>query len=304
MRLTCVGIIASLLIASVQLVAQEEVEVSYVTGEQVKVWIADGVDFTVVDVRDENDGSLGVIPDSLVLPLQRGEAGMAEMLALLVDEIVKVTDRDDKIVLICGSGFISSRTFKPLKEAGYTDVHVFSNGVYGTRSDYASNEFKPGWMASELPFEPGDRLPSDYHSDEGVTFIDAETIRKWDNEGTTYLMVDVRTPGEIEQNGRPVGSVNVPMHVRDEENNWILNPDLVSEIERLAGGKDARILTICTLSMRAGHVATMLTKEGFSDVQAFKYGIQGRVSGYGILEGWRAHNLPYEYPEEISTDQD
>jgi rhodanese-related sulfurtransferase len=110
-----------------------------------------------------------------------------------------------------------------------------------------------------------------------------------------FTIIDVRTPSEIDEYGRPVNSHLVPLNVPAEDGEaWIVNPEFETTIAELAGGKEKKILTICTLSMRAARAAHLLQEAGFTDVHVFRHGIQGRISGYEITKGWRAEGLPYE----------
>lgn len=66
------------------------------------------------------------------------------------------------------------------------------------------------------------------------------------------VLIDVRTPGEY-ASGHIPGSINLP-------------PERLSRISEFAPDKDTRIFMYCLSGARSAHAATMLVKQGYTDV--------------------------------------
>lgn len=280
-------------------IAQDQAEIPLVTKDDIAAWKDSGKSLVILDIRDSDENSIGTIPGSIRIPYFIAGQGISET---FVDDVKQVFKPESQTILVCGSGRVSMRAYGMLEKSGLdvSNVAVFKHGLYGDRATRDSNEYLSGWLAVGLPFEKGDRMISEYSTDEGITIVDADTVRGWLDAGESFVIIDVRTPRELVQYGKPVGSINIPLSVPDPQTagRWMNNPDLVSEVEKAAGGKDGKVLTICTLSWRAGMAAKELQDAGFTDVQAFHHGIQGRITGYEMTKGWRALGLPYELPEK------
>jgi rhodanese-related sulfurtransferase len=99
------------------------------------------------------------------------------------------------------------------------------------------------------------------------------------------LLVDVRTPRELRENGRPAGSVHVPLQGDD----LTFNPDFVKQLLDAAGGdKNRPLALICSGNRRSAHAARLLAGQGFAQVFSVGEGIFGSNLG----PGWAARGLP------------
>ncbi len=113
--------------------------------------------------------------------------------------------------------------------------------------------------------------------------IDAPTAKGLVEAGG--LLVDVRTPRELRENGRPAGSVHVPLQGDD----LTFNPDFVKQLLEAAGGDRSRpVALICSGNRRSAHGARVLAGQGFTQVFSVGEGIFGSNLG----PGWAARGLP------------
>ena len=101
------------------------------------------------------------------------------------------------------------------------------------------------------------------------------------------VLVDVRTPRELRDNGRPAGSVHIPLQGDD----MTFNPDFVPRLLAAVGGdRDRPVALICSGGRRSAHAARVLAGQGFT--QAFSVG-EG-IFGSNLGPGWAARGLPME----------
>jgi rhodanese-related sulfurtransferase len=110
-------------------------------------------------------------------------------------------------------------------------------------------------------------------------------------EGFTY--VDVRTREEFDE-GRPSGAVNVPFHVRRDDE-LFPNPDFLSEM-RARFSPQTPIILGCRSGHRSLAAARMLVAAGFGRVVDQRAGFSGVRSPFGQVteRGWEAEGLPIE----------
>jgi len=126
--------------------------VSTVDAGTIRIWMDEGRQFTVVDVRTEGEyDSEGHVPGSELHPwsiynrdAQRNEAFLQEMKAGF--------QPDATLVLLCSHGMRASQAAAALQEkAGFTSVYVFPGGFEGHKMQgYPGGD---GWKAAGLPVE-------------------------------------------------------------------------------------------------------------------------------------------------------
>ncbi len=85
------------------------------------------------------------------------------------------------------------------------------------------------------------------------------------------LILDVRTPGEYAE-GHVPHARNVPHDTVEQR------------LDELADGRDAGVIVYCESGRRAGIVAGVLAKAGFTDIRHMA----------GDMQGWRSDDLPME----------
>lgn len=83
-----------------------------------------GEEFTLVDVREDNEWDEGRLPGAIHLG-----KGIIER-----DIEKEIPDHDSKIVLYCGGGYRSALTADNLQKMGYTNVISMDGGYKGWKS--------------------------------------------------------------------------------------------------------------------------------------------------------------------------
>ena len=95
--------------------------------------------------------------------------------------------------------------------------------------------------------------------------IDAQTLRQWQADHRSFLLLNVLSPDAFAQDHIP-DSVNVPVNATD----------FVAQVERLAGDKARAVVTYCA-SMECDastRAARNLEAAGFKAVTDFKGGMK------------------------------
>lgn len=101
------------------------------------------------------------------------------------------------------------------------------------------------------------------------------------------VLVDIRTPQELSQTGRPQGAVHVALQGDDRT----FRQSFVAEVEAAAGGdKKKPVALIDADGRRAAFAANLLASQGFAEVYVVGEGMLGSNLG----PGWLARGLPVE----------
>lgn len=103
-----------------------------------------------------------------------------------------------------------------------------------------------------------------------VKHIDAQQLAEMMKNNDDLILVDVRTPGEYEYDGRIAGSQLIPLSM------------LASSLDELP--KDKTIVCICRSGNRSHTACEHLSVNGFADI----YNLAG-----GMI-GWRRAGLPHQ----------
>ena len=109
-----------------QLCAEAKKEIQEIGPADLRQMQQSGEDFALIDVRETEELSRGMIPNAVAI--SRG------VLELKIDEVT--SDKDRKIVLYCGGGNRSALAGWMLKKMGFENVISLAGG-YG------------GWMQSQ-----------------------------------------------------------------------------------------------------------------------------------------------------------
>jgi rhodanese-related sulfurtransferase len=126
--------------------------VNTVDAATMRIWMAEGRDFTIVDVRSEGEfDSEGHAPGSELHSWSIFNRDPARNQAFL-EEMSARFDRDAAIVLICSHAMRASQAAAALAEQrGFTAVYVFPGGYEGHHMEgYPGGD---GWKAAGLPVE-------------------------------------------------------------------------------------------------------------------------------------------------------
>ena len=99
------------------LVLEAKTRVAEVTaGDGIRI-VSEHPDTVVIDCREPNEAALGTIAGAVVIP--RG---------LLEQNIERVANRDQKVIVYCAAGNRSALAADTLREMGYKDVATMAGG--------------------------------------------------------------------------------------------------------------------------------------------------------------------------------
>lgn len=101
------------------------------------------------------------------------------------------------------------------------------------------------------------------------------------------VLVDIRTPAELVQTGRPQGAVHVALQGDD----MTFRQSFVAEVDSAVGGDRKKpVALIDANGKRAAFAANLLASQGFAEVYVVGEGMLGSNLG----PGWLARGLPVE----------
>ena len=136
------------------------------------------------------------------------------------------------------------------------------------------------------------------------TLTAKEAYNLLNKEGDNILFIDVRTPKELINEGKPTPiDANIPykftkLNKAEKKYDWLDNNDFVPSIEEQMKNKQLdkqnTIILICHEGRRSSQAVSTLTEAGYKKV----YSITG-----GIIDGWEKEGLPLSYTldgEEVS----
>jgi len=108
------------------------------------------------------------------------------------------------------------------------------------------------------------------------------------------LLIDVRSEIEHHFVGHPPAARHIPWNDGPE---WAVNPDFVSDTEKLAGDLKRPLLLLCRSGNRSEMAAQALITAGFTQVFNIVHGFEGDLDEHhhrNTLNGWRHDGLPWE----------
>ena len=119
----------------------------------------------------------------------------------------------------------------------------------------------------------------------GAPVIDAPSAQGLPAAGG--LLVDIRTPAEIQETGRPAGSIAVPLQGDDRT----FSPSFAADVRAAAGANVERpVALIDADGRRAMFAARLLAAQDFPQVLVVGEGMLGSNLG----PGWLRRGLPVE----------
>jgi len=233
--------------------------------------IAEGNAPFLLDVREPGElEEKGWIEGAVNIPL-REVASSIEYLPSL----------DTPIVSYCGSGWRCTIALTALEAMGWTDVKGLKDGSYG------------GWVEAGYPIAEGE-IPALVALDEadpdpalvaamnemlsnvpdGFGVITADDLNVAIGENPDLILIDVRTPAEVEEQGY----IDAP--------NVIFVPleDFVAMQDEWPADLDAPIVTYCGSGHRSTIAMSILWSYGYTDVHSLNGGYGGWVdAGYATV---------------------
>ncbi len=187
----------------------------------------------------------------------------------VADNIEYLPSQDTPIVSYCGSGWRCTIALAALEGMGWEDVKGLKDGSFG------------GWVEAGYPIAEGDipELEALNEADpdpalvaamqemlhnvpEGFGVITADDLNLAIAENPDLILIDVRTPAEIEEKGY-IDAPNV-LFIPLEE--FVANQDMWPE------ELDAPIVTYCGSGHRSTIAMSILWSYGYTDVKSLKGG--------------------------------
>lgn len=170
-------------------------------------------------------------------------------------------------------------------------------------------------QANAVTLSP-DQVPAFKRTDTQHYLLPQEVFEFKTKEATQTLLVDIRTPSEVQFVGHtPLIDGNIPYLSYDysewdskaKEYKRDFNSGFVGQVEGLlaklglAGKKDARIILMCRSGDRSARAADLMTKSGYTNVWSAIEGFEGDKAkdgpskGKRTVNGWKNANLPWTY---------
>jgi rhodanese-related sulfurtransferase len=200
----------------------------------------------------------------------------------VADSIEYLPSFDTPIVSYCGSGWRCTIALAALEGLGWEDVRGLKGGSFG------------GWVEAGYPIAEGD-IPELIALDvadpdpallaemqemmqaipEGYGGISADDLNVAIVENPDLILIDVRTPGEVEEKG----AIDAPNVV------FIPLEEFATSTELWPADKDAPIVTYCGSGHRSTIAMTILWANDYTDVHSLKGGFGAWAeAGYPVAE--------------------
>jgi rhodanese-related sulfurtransferase len=227
----------------------------------------------LLDVREPSEiEANGYIEGAVNIPLRE-----------IADNIAYLPSFDTPIVSYCGSGWRCTIALTILEGMGWQDVRGLKGGSLG------------GWIeegypvAEGMPLEPMELNAADpdpalvaaaqetlSNVPDGYGVITVDDLNLEIAENADLILIDVRTPAEVESQGY----IDAPNVV------FIPLEDFIAEQAMWPADKDAPIVTYCGSGHRSTIAMSILWANGYTDVHSMKGGFaEWNNAGYAIVEG-------------------
>ncbi len=214
----------------------------------------------VVDVREAKEITQ-TIESAVNIPLRS-----------LTQNLDKLPAKDQSILVYCGIGHRGGMAVMVLQMLGYTNAKSILGGF-------------SGWKAASLPVKDGGPVAP---AASGVTVdVDKDLLAVFDKFLTSMpddfyvgaptaiakklaadpkpMLIDVREPKELTDNGYIDGAVNIPIR------------DLFKNLDKLPQDKKAPIVTYCAIGHRGAMAMTALRLLGYTNVTSIGSGFNNWV---------------------------
>ena len=244
-----------------------------ITGDDLNTAIAENPDLILIDVRRpqevEENGYIDA-PNVEFIPLEDFVAMRDQWPA----------DLDSPIVTYCGSGHRSTIAMAILWSYGYSDIHSLKGGYSG----WVEAGFPTIGAPEEIDATGEADLDAAFNAFlagmEGYNTIGLEDLNLLLLEDPPPFLLDVREPGELEENGHIESAVNIPLR------------EVADHIELLPSS-DTTIVSYCGSGWRCTIAIAALEAMGWENALALKGGSFGGwvTEGYQVIDGAAAEPL-------------
>ncbi len=241
-----------------------------ITAEDLNLALAENPELVVIDVRTPAEiAEKGAIDaeNTLFIPLEE----------FIAQKDMWPADKDTPIVTYCGSGHRSTIAMTILWSYGYTDVQSLKGG-FAAWDDAELPVFYPEEMTADssggVPTDLDTAFATFLAGMQGYNTIGLDDLNLALGDDPPPFLLDVREPGEIEENGYIEGAVNIPL--RAVADNLAYLPSF-----------DTPIVSYCGSGWRCTIALTALEGLGWQDVRGLKGGSFGGwvEAGYPVMEG-------------------
>ncbi len=231
----------------------------------------------LIDVRDAKDfGDGGFIKGAVNIPLRE-----------LLKNLDKLPAKDQPIIIYCSIGHRGAQALMALQLLGYTEV----KSIFGGFNAWKDNKLPVEKGSPAAPEAKGGKIPDvdkdmfavldKYFStlpDDYYVMPPANALKALSADPKP-LLLDVREPKELTDNGLIKGSLNIPTRKLFE--NW----------DKLPKDQNSPIITYCAIGHRGGMAMMTLRLLGYTDVKSIA----------GGFNNWAKSGLPVEKPAAASA---
>jgi rhodanese-related sulfurtransferase len=240
--------------------------------DELNTQLAEGPAPFLLDVRSPEEAQeSGYIEGAVLIPLRE-----------LAKNLDKLPSFDTPIVSYCGSGWRCTIASSALESLGWQDVKCLKGGSYSgwLEEGYATVPGVPEQPAALNAANPDPVMVALFDEvlstiPQGFGGVSAEALAAEMLENPDLVLIDVRTPGELEEQGLI------------EFENLIAIPleELVAMEGELPANLDAPIVVYCGSGHRSTLAMTLLWGYGYSDVRSLKGGFGAwSEAGFPVAE--------------------
>jgi rhodanese-related sulfurtransferase len=229
---------------------------NFVSPAEVNEMMVEMDDLFLLDVRNPSElEESGYIEGAVNIPLRE-----------LAQHVDQLPADDTPIVVYCAAGTRATLGMGALAAMGYSDVKTMAGGSFG------------GWVEEGYPIVEGE-LPEPEILDvaeidpavlaavdaylaglpEGFAQLPVEGLNEEIVDGEELVIVDVRRPEELEENGIIEGAVSIPL-------------EQFIEMKDMWPAEDANIVVYCRAGYRGNFAAAVMRTYGYENVRNLKGG--------------------------------
>ncbi len=214
-------------------------------------------DLFLIDVREASElEENGYIEGAINLPI-----------GTLLDNPAVLPAFDTPLVVYCGSGWRAVIGTTLLGQLGYTDVKAMMGGSYGgwVEAGFPTVEGTGAELVELNAIEPDAKVLAELQAaannlPQGWGLLESVALNEELIDGATPVIIDVRKPEELAENGWIEGSTNIQLE------------EMLNLMDMWPAEKDADIVVYCAVGTRGNIAATILRSFGYTNVRNVKGG--------------------------------